>query len=335
MRIANAVIQVGKNLKFNLMKSILVLFSLVFVIQAHSQIMVTYAEKPSGAYISQEELINGKELKLSDSNVRITGFTVSVSHSGYIWEERSLGSRITEAQKEMFKKCLPGEKIYFEQIEGTSSDGTRIKFPDFSLVKDGPIARLVKDPYYEEYASPNSKTDRIYAYPDHESFDTSLIKVISFKIKSYQPDFYYEYESKNNMLTAEMLEFFKRVFNDFYISDIKATDTANNIISLKPIHINTGTNIILRKKEQLIKSAKFDLISLTANFNITSFRILKPGDFEREKDSFIASDSDKFTGEMKKYLTKCNLGDIISFSVDYNDGNNTNNTMEMLVKLVE
>jgi len=212
-----------------------------------------------------------------------------------------------------------------------------VKYPPYFLIKDGPNANLLKQNIYEDnkkgaylYRHP-----RIYGYPDYHSFDTTQYQIVSFKIKSVQPNYYYQFESNSNILTPEMLNFIKKATIDFSICDIKARDKNNQAIDLNSILIQPFEhhNMINRSKNQLLNAKKIDFISPSANIKIKSFK-LEISDVP-DKEQSISSKNDEITTEMKNYIQKSSVGNLLFFSVDCSNSKGEEQAISLDVKIVD
>ena len=314
----------------------LFLFILV-LISIHSHSQVSFAGKLNGSTITLDELLNEKELKLNNNEGVITGFNVStfIQADGLIAYkiEYSESNQITEEQKNLFKSAESSSKIYFDDIRVRLTNGSIVNYPRYFLVKDGPNANLLKDDYSDnKMAFYLYKHPRIYGYPSYYSFDTTQYKIISFKIKSTQKDFYYEFESNNNMLTPEMANFVKTSTVDFSICDIQALDKNNKTIYLHSLSIKPWyPSKIIRSKNQLLTAKNIDLIAHSSNIKIKWFEIYIPSfgggflpydpvDDADEEKSFV-SKSDEITAEMKTFITNSEVGDILHFRLHCNNSN--------------
>jgi len=315
----------------------LFLFILI-LISLHVQSQVSFAGKPSGSTITLYEFLNEKELKLNPNEGTIVRFTVSVMlKDGNIYEGISASSHISLSQELLFKKLESQGKIYIEDIFVKLLNDSVVKYPPYFLIKDGSNANLQKQDIYED----NKKAaylyhhPRIYGYPDYHSFDTTQYQIVSFKIKSAQPNYYYEFVSSNNMLTPEMLNFIKKATVDFSICDIKAIDKNNQAIDLNSILIQPfeHPNMINRSKNQLLNAKKIDFISPSANIKIKSFK-LEISDVP-DKEQSISSKNDEITTEMKNYIQKSSVGNLLFFSVDCSNSKGEEQTISLDVKIVD
>jgi len=148
-------------------------------------------------------------------------------------------------------------------------------------------------------------------------------------------NYYYQFESNSNILTPEMLNFIKKATIDFSICDIKARDKNNQAIDLNSILIQPFEhhNMINRSKNQLLSAKKIDFISPSANIKIKSFK-LEISDAP-DKEQSISSKNDEITTEMKNYIQKSSVGNLLFFSVDCSNSKGEEQAISLDVKIVD
>jgi len=304
------------------MKKLTIILLLLLALQAKSQI-VTFAGI-SGGWLTEEELLSTKELEIKDLILgqykgEILGFSISAGINGFIEQQNSNSSQITNAQQQLLKNVLPGNRIFIEDIK-VKYNGEVVRANVIVLWKDGPIA-VFSDLSSYWNASKLIQNPFIYVIPNHLSQDTANYTVTSFKIYSPQPYHYYILESNSNKLSPEMIDFAKNAAYDFNISEIIATDNNHFYkekfkIKLADITIETQNTKIFRQKSQLLKAAEIDFIAPISDLKVTSFELYKKTKSGNENDDVITATGNIINNEMKKYINNLNIGQEIEFKLN-------------------
>ncbi|MCF8374168.1 MAG: hypothetical protein K9H64_21275 [Bacteroidales bacterium] len=317
------------------MKTMMLCILLLAFVNAQSQPSVSFAGKQSGSIISEKEINGNAPLLVNFDEGVVERFDMTAITQGFEMVLSSPSNKLTPEQKELFKSLIPGQKFYFENIKiRLKKDGSSIK-TYFIMTKDGPNADVLKrkGEYSQKSVDHLIQNPRIYAYPDFSSFDTSQFTVSSFKIKSHQPDYYYELESTNNLLTPEMILLLKRATNDITVSNIKAADKNKQSIDFLDITIEAPHDAILRSKGELAKAKMMDFVSPASDIKAISFK-LRTACGKTEKDSYLKSPNMEFTTAMKDFIRESQIGDVLWFEIMGKNGMGEEQNMQVNVKLV-
>jgi len=318
-------------IKKTMKKTAFILLMLVMHNLYSQQITVTYAGKTTGNLLF--DFKQDSVLQVAGNQGNVQQFTISATIRGYTEEQRSMGNKFSNAQKELINKVQTGSKIYIEDIKVRTKDSV-ISVPALVFRKDGICADLFRtDNYYTTDVYYLLKNPAIYAFPALSSTDSAQYKVESFKINSVQPDYYYEFESNSNRLTPEMLNFVRNARVGFWLSDIKVSDKNSKTVSVRDIEIKKDANIILRTKKQLLKAKKLDIIAPQTKLEIYSLRLKKSKTFENETDYYINSEDNTLTKEMKKYIENAQSGDIIVFSLNFKNAQGAIQSFDLTVQI--
>jgi len=319
------------------MKKLLLILFCLLALKASSQI-VTYAGQQSG-YIKTDDLLMDSVLKVENDEGTIVGFTVSMVYKGYSEDYLSFSNKFTLGQKSLIQKGLVGTNIYIEEIKvKMKNDSVRIA-PSLVFIKDGPCASIL---HSEEYYYSNDefayllKHPKIYAYPLINSNDSTQFKITSFKIKSVQPNLYYQFESNSEFLTAEMKDFIKKAYISFSISEIKAVDKSNKLLELRRITISPNNiDLLIKTKNQLLSTSKINLISANSRLKVESFFLIINKHFTKPEENYLESKNDVITPEMKKFIKNAKDGDILPFRLECINAKGESETLEISVKIIE
>lgn len=285
----------------------------------------------TGGIIKSEELINSGGLKVSDDKSTIEGFTLTVTVGGFAQVVKSNSCNFTDAQKRSILNALPGNMIFIDEVKIKISDGTIIKGNSFAFKIDGVNADISRD--NSKYLSTEEKIinyPMLYVYPSFNSDkSTGEYNVKSFKISSIQSDCYYEFNSKSNSFSPQMLDFIKKSYkSQIVVSDILAIDKSNKEIKMSNFDITLTGDYIIRKKADLLNSKKINFISPKSNCKIISFTLNSNG-------MQLESKNDLFTNDIIEFIKKCNVGKYLEFNINYKNSENIENAVFIRVKVVE
>ncbi len=319
------------------MKKLIFLLFVLFALQAESQ-NVTFAGK-RGGWITQEELLS-KHLELSKIKGTVVKFDITATIDGFDETERSMSSRLSVRQKQLIKKILPSNPIWFDNIKVKLANDSIVSINSSIIFrKDGPMAmfswKLFNKQEYNINIYDITKNPNIYVVPNHLSKDTSQYFVTSFKIKSTQPDFYYLLESSTSRLTPEMIDFMENATYNFEISNIIADDKKGNKIKLANISVETQENKLLRTKSQLLKSKRINFISPISGLKVISFELRTNIKSDKYNYVVITETGNTINSEMKKYLSSLNIGENVEFRLNCINKKGGNEEIRINVRLIE
>jgi hypothetical protein len=128
-----------------------------------------------------------------------------------------------------------------------------------------------------------------------------------------------------------MKNFVRTSGEDILFFAIRAVNKNNDTISMHPFQIKKKYSVFLYiSKNNVVTAEKFELVK---GLKISSFSIVDYNFFDA-KDTYIESDNDKYTQEMKLYIQNASVGSILRFRVNYLNVNGKMNTKEMQVQVV-
>lgn len=239
---------------------IVLLFFLPIFASAQTETpIVTFAGKPSGSYLTNEEIKRGK-LNIEAREGEIISFIITFFKSvdiEYLCKKTKLCNNA-----EIFLADLDsGARFYFMSIKIRQPDSSFI-YRHLNYYKDTPNAypKLKKDQTIFDFLTNENK---LYAYPSCNSNDTSQYEIISYTIFHYEPGKLDSINIIGNELTQEAKNF-SYYYKCGFVGNILTKDLTNDtIIQLPDISFKSKVQYKILKTDVPIHKNKLENILKT------------------------------------------------------------------------
>lgn len=244
---------------------------------------ITLGNKKNGDYILDSDIKKIQRLENIPSNMSVQSFKMSITTNGYEEFYVSESAFLTDEQKSLIHKALPGTRIVISDIKLNNPKHKLNKKPfvdySFFVIKD----QMVLDTWRDSMLISQHCTHylqhhpAIYVYPSISSCDTTKMRITKFKISSIQPDGYYNFKKYSGNFDNQMLQFIKNARYNFSITDVQAVENIKNprdtfyFDEIKILANNPP--IIYRSKYSFSLKQEFDIFSQMFDNEIDSFYV--------------------------------------------------------------